>query len=86
MPTKITRGSKDVLADLKIKERRIQKFLNDGAAICHDCADSHGATWPKGHCATFWSGVCSFCEKDISVCDIYDYNWAENDITHLREL
>lgn len=68
------------------KALKVEKFLNEGAAICHDCALSNKATWPKGHCATFWSGVCSFCEDEVSVCDMYDWDWAERDVSHLREL
>ena len=31
--------------------------------ICADCATNLGGVWPKGHVATFHSGVCSSCDK-----------------------
>ena len=48
--------------------------LNPGY-ICNTCALHHGAVWPKGHAATFHSGICDICKKESAVCHTSDWNW-----------
>ena len=53
--------------------------MNDNVcSICPDCAKENGATWPVGHCATFWPAPCGVCGKDEVVCDVSDYNWPHD--------
>ncbi len=49
--------------------------LDDVYSICPDCAKINGATWPRGHCATFWTGKCEVCGEETSLCDVSDWNW-----------
>ena len=45
--------------------------------ICSECAEAKGATWPKGHMATWHTGECSQCGKTKSLCCWTDWAWAD---------
>jgi len=65
---------KYLLEHLNRKPRDISELKN--GSICNDCAFDFNLSWPKGHCATFWNGPCSQCEKDkMSCCSTGDYNY-----------
>jgi hypothetical protein len=54
------------------------KHLNSTVySICRDCAKENGATWPQGHCATFWMDKCQVCGRVLSLCDVSDWNWPQ---------
>lgn len=54
-------------------EQKKTKKLVPGP-ICGDCAKEFNLVWPKGHVATFWTGVCAQCQKESSCCSTGDYN------------
>lgn len=45
--------------------------------ICSKCAEKKGGTWPEGHCATCWMGVCPYCGKEAGLCALGDWNWSD---------
>ena len=46
-------------------------------SICHKCATSNSAKWPKGHCASMWTGTCAICSNETSVCALSDWQWPK---------
>ena len=54
--------------------------------ICTPCAEKQGCTWPKVHAATFHTGECNYCHKDVSVCHTTDWDWPNKDVSSQREL
>ena len=46
-------------------------------SLCSECAKDNGATWPIGHCATFWNGTCQVCGKETGLCDVSDWDWPK---------
>ncbi len=67
------------------RDRLLEALSSDGS-ICRSCAEGNGATWPKGHCATFWGGPCCICLKKASCCAVSDYDWPNKNIKLDREL
>jgi len=43
--------------------------------VCSDCARDTGATWPKGHVATFHMGICDVCNHNKSVTEPRDWGY-----------
>src|ERR1035437_67186 len=41
--------------------------------ICSGCAKKKKLRWPRGHCATFHTEVCPYCDKTKSLCAVTDY-------------
>lgn len=59
---------------------------NRDIPICADCAEKHGAVWPKGHLATRNSGIiCSGCGLETTVCPMSDWEWPGRDGRRMRE-
>ena len=51
--------------------------LDNVYSICPECATTHGAVWPKGHAATFWTETCPVCGQEKGLCDVSDWNWPK---------
>lgn len=58
--------------DIKWKSKRA-KDVFDGY-ICAACARERNATWPKGHVATKFEGVCPVCHKTAGLSAVSDWN------------
>jgi len=52
-------------------------FYKGWANICQSCAEEAGCTWPHKHIATWWLGVCHYCDKEDGVCATSDWDWPE---------
>jgi hypothetical protein len=53
----------------------IGAMIAEGRSICGACARARGATWPEGHVATMWVGVCGACNEQKAVCCVTDWHW-----------
>lgn len=53
--------------------------INSPSSICSDCAEKLGGEWPEGHCATFWTGECGYCNQKKMCCCVTDYKWDKQD-------
>ena len=47
------------------------------AWVCSYCAEKAGGHWPKGHVATFHTGICHVCGKEIAVTEPRDWGYPK---------
>jgi hypothetical protein len=59
--------------------------LKKVGAICSDCAQALGATWPQGHCATWWEGTCDVCQTEKPCSARTDWDWKNKQLSRNRE-
>jgi hypothetical protein len=43
------------------------------AAICSECAQALGKTWPEGHIATFYTVTCDVCGETVTCTEPRDW-------------
>lgn len=65
-----------------MKYKRLNKLIYRNSQfrygyICMECARERGGTWPECHCATFHVGICGYCWRKISLCNIGDWDWPD---------
>lgn len=53
--------------------------------ICSKCAQSRGAKWPEGHCATIHVAECPYCGKEAGLANIGDWNWQDGKKRGMRD-
>lgn len=58
--------------------------------ICTECAKAKGWTWPEGHLASEWEGICSVCHEQRGCCSSSDWRkpreveWLERQISNVE--
>lgn len=55
-------------------------------AICSDCAEANGATWPEGHAATCSQMPCDVCGEDKFCAARNDWDWPDKRLSSNREI
>ena len=56
--------------------------LDYPAWVCSSCAEKAGGKWPKGHVATFHSGICHVCGELVAVTEPRDWCYPKLKVNH----